>query len=242
MTAATSTARVLGVLGGMGPLAGAAFTLRLVELTEAQEDQQHIPTVLWNDPRVPDRSAARLAGGPDPLPAMQHGVHMLALAGVACIAIPCNTAHLWFDKLRADTGVPLLHIVDAVIDDLRQQGIRQGRIGVLGTPATLSLGLYQGALQHAGYDVVLPPNDNVVRDCVAAIAAVKAGRAADAWNPADRAIRALAAEGACAIVLGCTELPLAVPPPRRNALGGMVIVDSIDALARAAITYCRPSA
>src|SRR4051794_25571021 len=60
--------KILGVLGGMGPLASAQFMLRLTLLTPAERDQDHIPAVLWSDPRVPDRTAARLGTGPDPLP------------------------------------------------------------------------------------------------------------------------------------------------------------------------------
>ena len=63
----------LGVLGGMGPMAGAAFALRLAALTPADADQQHIPTLLRNDPRIPDRSSAYMAGGENPLPYMVEG-------------------------------------------------------------------------------------------------------------------------------------------------------------------------
>ena len=78
--------RVLGVLGGMGPLASAQFMLRLTLLTPADRDQDHIPAVLWSDPRVPNRVAARLTGGEDPLPALLRGVRGLEAAG--CSAIP----------------------------------------------------------------------------------------------------------------------------------------------------------
>ena len=70
-------ARILGVLGGMGPLASACFMQRLTLLTPAERDQDHIPTILWSDPRVPDRTAARVAGGEDPLPALVRGIRGL---------------------------------------------------------------------------------------------------------------------------------------------------------------------
>lgn len=231
--------RTLGILGGMGPLAGAAFALRLVQLTDAAVDQQHIPAVLCNDPRIPDRSAAMLQGGESPLPAMLRGIRLLEAAGADCLALPCNTAHLWFDALQGATRLPLLHIATAVVQDLRRQGIAEGRIGVLGTPAALALGLYQRALGDAGYEAVMPTPDEVQRHCVPAIAAVKAGRLGDAWEPAAQGIRALQARGAAAVVLGCTELPLAVAHARRGEFG-CALTDSIDALALAAIAHCRP--
>lgn len=238
--AATSDARALGILGGMGPLAGAAFALRMVQLTEAAVDQDHIPTILCNDPRIPDRSSAMLAGGESPLPAMRRGIRLLEAAGAGCIAVPCNTAHLWFDELAGATRLPVLHIAEAVVQNLRRHGIRDGRVGVLGTPATLALGLYQRALEAAGYEAVVPTPDEVQRHCVASIAAVKAGRLDAAWAPAAEGTRALAARGARAVVLGCTELPLAVPHARRGEFD-CLLTDSIDALALAAIAHCRPA-
>src|SRR5687768_12963046 len=107
---ASSPGGLLGILGGMGPLAGAAFAARLVALTPAERDQDHVPALLCNDPRVPDRSSARLGQGEDPLEAMAAGVRLLERAGASLIAIPCNTAHLWYEQLAARTQVPLLHI------------------------------------------------------------------------------------------------------------------------------------
>ena len=118
--------KVLGVLGGMGPLASAQFMVRLTLLTPAEQDQDHIPTVLWSDPRVPDRTAARLAGGADPLPALLRGIRGLEAAGCGAIAIPCNTAHGWFDAMQAATALPILHIVDAAAAELAPAG-RAGR-------------------------------------------------------------------------------------------------------------------
>ncbi len=224
----------LGVLGGMGPMAGAAFALRLAALTPADSDQAHIPTLLRNDPRIPDRSSAHMAGGENPLPHMVEGVRFLEHAGAELIAIPCNTAHLWYEQIAAATRVPVLHIIEAVADDLRRMGLPRGRIGLMGTAATLKLGLYQRHLEARGYECLVPFDDEVERDCMASIRAVKANQLEDAYAPAARCIGSLKARGADAVVLGCTELPLAVPHALRPGLG-VPLTDSIDALARAAI-------
>jgi aspartate racemase len=224
----------LGVLGGMGPLAGAAFAMRLVALTPADIDQQHIPTLLRNDPRIPDRSSARLGTGESPLPYLIEGVRFLESAGVSLIAMPCNTAHLWFEEMAASTNCRMLHIVDSVIGDLQRLGIHGGRIGLMGTPATLKLRLYQERLEAAGYECLVPSDEDVAAYCVPSIAAVKANRQAEAYAPAARGIEQLRDQGADAVVLGCTELPLAVPHELRAGLG-VPLTDSIDALARAAV-------
>lgn len=226
----------LGVLGGMGPMAGAAFALRLAALTPASIDQQHIPTLLRNDPRIPDRSSAHMAGGENPLPHMVQGVRFLEQAGARLIAIPCNTAHLWYDDIAASTRLPVLHIIQAVIDDLRRLGLPSGRIGLMGTAATLKLGLYQRHLEAQGYACIVPDDAEVERYCMGSIRAVKANRLEDAYAPAADCIAVLKARGADAVVLGCTELPLAVPHALRSSLG-VTLTDSIDALARAAIAH-----
>jgi aspartate racemase len=148
--------RMLGVLGGMGPLASAQFMLRLTLLTPADCDQDHIPTVLWSDPRVPDRTAARAGTGPDPLPWLLRGIHGLRQAGCGAIAIPCNTAHGWFDQMAAAAELPILHIVDAAATDLARLGVKPGRIGLMGTAATLAMRLYQDLPSPASRPTTLP--------------------------------------------------------------------------------------
>lgn len=228
----------MGVLGGMGPLAGATFVTRLAQLTPAATDQDHIAVLLRKDPRIPDRSAARLRGGADPLPAMREGLEFLVRSGVDCIAIPCNTAHLWFEALKDSVPAPLrlLHIAEAVIEDLREREIVAGPIGIMATRATLESGLYQAHLAAAGYAPMELHEHEVERYCGVAIEAVKTNRLDDAFLPAADGIRALAKRGARAVVLGCTELPLAVTHRRRREFG-IPLSDSIDALALAAIRH-----
>jgi aspartate racemase len=230
------TEKVLGVLGGMGPLASAQFMVRLTLLTPAGRDQEHIPTVLWSDPRVPDRTAARLGHGEDPFPALLHGIRGLEAAGCGAIAIPCNTAHGWYVPMQAATRLPILHIVEAAATELRRQGVAPGLIGIMGTAATLAMRLYQDGLAGLGWDCLIPEPEEMARLVTPAIAAVKANRVAEAYPPLAEAARTLAARGARAVVLGCTEIPLGI------AAGPALpfpVVDTIDALAHAAITWAR---
>jgi aspartate racemase len=226
--------KVLGVLGGMGPLASAQFMVRLTLLTPAEQDQEHIPTVLWSDPRVPPRTAAKLAGGADPLPALLRGIRGLEAAGCGAIAIPCNTAHGWYEEMQAATPLPILHIVDAAAVDLARQGVAPGRIGLMGTAATLAMRLYQERLEGAGWDCLVPGEDEMRRLVTPAIDLVKANRVAEAYPPLAEVARGLAARGARAVVLGCTEIPLGI------AAGPTLpfpVIDTIDALARASIEW-----
>ena len=115
--------RLVGVLGGMGPAATVDFLQRLLDAHPVSRDQDHVPTVVWNVPQIPDRQLALAGQGADPLPAMAEGMARLNAAGATCIAIPCNTAHAWWGPLSAHSAAPVLHIVDVTVQALRRSGI-----------------------------------------------------------------------------------------------------------------------
>jgi aspartate racemase len=227
------TDKILGVLGGMGPLASSHFMMRLTLLTPAERDQDHIPTVLWSDPRVPPRIRGATD---DPLPWLQRGLRGLRSAGCGAIAIPCNTAHCWADELAAE-GLPILHIVDAAADDLRA-ACPAGRIGVMGTATTLATRLYQDRLEAQGWECIVPTDGEMAQHVTPAIAAVKANRVAEAYAPLAGIVKTLAERGAGAVVLGCTEIPLGIQAGPWQSLG-VPLVDTIDALARASVAWAR---
>ena len=229
--------KVLGVLGGMGPLASAQFMLRLTLLTPAERDQDHVPAVLWSDPRVPDRTHGKLSGGADPLPWLLRGVRGLRAAGCGAIAVPCNTAHGWYEEMAAE-GLPVLHIVEAAADDLARVLPPGGVVGVMGTAATLAMRLYQGRLERRGWRCIQPSEEEMQDQVSPAIAQVKANRVAEAYAPLAAVVQSLAARGAGAVVLGCTEIPLGIQAGPWQTLG-VPVVDSIDALARASIAWAR---
>lgn len=233
-----TSGRVLGVLGGMGPLASAHFMLRLTALTPAQCDQDHVPAVLWSDPRVPDRNQAPDGTGPDPLPWLLRGLRGLEAAGCGAVAVPCNLAHRWFDSMQAATGLPILHIVDAAIAELRRHAGPGASAGLLATASTLRYRLFQDRLEAQGWPCLVPTEAEMAGLVTPAIAAVKANRVADAYAPLAEAARALAQRGAAAIVLGCTEIPLGLQGGPADA-AGVPLVDTIDALARVAIAWAR---
>lgn len=230
--------RILGVLGGMGPLASAQFMARLTLLTPAERDQDHIPAVLWSDPRVPSRTRAKPAGEDDPLPWLLRGIAGLRRAGCGAIVIPCNTAHRWYDEMVAAAGCPILHIVEAAASDLRRAGIPPGVIGVVGTAAALDMRLYQERLGRLGWDCLIPSEGEMQRLVTPAIAAVKINHVAEAYAPLVEVIASLARRGARAVVLGCTEIPLGIQAGPWQTLG-VTLIDTIDALARASIAWAR---
>lgn len=105
--------KILGILGGMGPLATADLYKKIVLLTQADHDNAHIHTIIDSDTGIADRTAAILAGGKDPLPEMLAARDRLIRAGAQCLIMPCNTAHYFLDALKKDCPVPFLNMLDA---------------------------------------------------------------------------------------------------------------------------------
>jgi aspartate racemase len=221
----------LGILGGMGPAASAEFMVQLTRLTPAQRDQDHIPTILWSDPRVPDRSTSILNRDSLPLPWLKDGIKGLQTAGCDYIVIPCNTAHFWYNEL-IKLGTPIIHIVDSVAESLREINAIDKPIGILGTRGTIELGLYQTHLRKLGWDCIIPSSKEMDILIQPAIDMIKSNRIDEARTPLRAVIDSLINQGAKAVVLGCTELPLAI---RDTHYQGVFLVNSIDSLAKSVV-------
>ena len=220
----------LGILGGMGPAASAEFVNRLIAQTPATCDQKHIPFVLWSDPRVPDRSTSMRNGDDKPLPYLLEGIKGLKHAGCDLIVIPCNTAHFWFHELKKHAYI--IHIVDSVADALTDINVTNTTIGIMGTQATIELGLYQYRLNKLGWDCIVPTKDEMDTKVQPAIDLIKGGKIHESQPLLVDVIHTLIDRGAKAVVLGCTELPLAIKILNEE---GIPIVNSIDSLVKSVI-------
>jgi aspartate racemase len=216
----------------MGPAASAEFVNRLVQQTPATCDQEHIPFVLWNEPRTPDRSTSMRDGNDYPLPYLKEGILSLKSVGCDYIVIPCNSAHYWYDEL-VKFKIPIIHIVDSVADVLRDINIT-GTIGIMGTQATIELGLYQNRLTD--WDCIVPSQEEMDNIVQPAIDLIKAGDMVKSHTMLMSTVDSLISRGAKAVVLGCTELPLAVREVEKN---GIPLVNSIDSLVKKAIIHTK---
>ena len=199
---------MLGILGGMGPLATVDFLQKLVMLTQVKSDQLHIPTVVWSVPQIPDRSTYIINAGENPFPALRKGALSLQSIGASVIAMPCNTAHFWADSITQNTGIPILHIVDAVIDELNAQAVEKSlmNVGIMATTGTVSSNIYQSKLTTAGWNTIIP-TDKDQKSIMEGINLAKSGQLPAAKKLFLEQIRILRQQGANKIVLGCTELP-----------------------------------
>ncbi|WP_310343119.1 amino acid racemase [Rhodoferax saidenbachensis] len=222
----------IGVFGGMGPLATVDFMEKLVRLTPATRDQDHIPLLVASLPHTHDRSSAILGRGRDPLPQLLQGIDLLNHAGVGVIAIPCNSSHHWFAQLRERSQAPLLHIAEASVAAVPRS--HATRVAIFATRGALLSGFYQRSLQEQGLDYFLPDPDGAQNEVDVCIREVKAGRFNVAGSSLERACVAAAAAGATALIMGCTEIPIA---SRHADTAGLTLIDSSLELARASVGY-----
>lgn len=227
--------KVIGVLGGLGPWATLDFFEKILRLTPAQRDQDHLHVIIDSNAKIPDRSPAILGGGEDPTPALIATAVSLERAGADLLVIPCNTAHAFYDAVAASVRIPVLHIMEEVAAVLRLEWPGVRRAGVLATRATVAAELYHRAFAAVGVDV-LTPDDDGQEIVTQAIYSVKAGTlGGDATTAVAGVARGLIALGAGALVLGCTELPFVLRPEDV----AVPLLDGNLILARAAVRAAR---
>ena len=230
----TQEKKTIGILGGMGPLATADLFQKIVLLTKADTDREHIRVYIDSNANIPDRTAAILSGGEDPVPEMASALRHLEACGADCIIMPCNTAHYFLPRLQAMTKIPFLSILTAAAEACKAQ-FPGKTVGIMATRGTLAANLYQEALVQAGVPYLVP--DAPAQDALMRVIydGVKAGKGPDSYR-ADflTVLEQMSAGGAEVFLLGCTELPLAA-----EALNiALPTVDPTAELAKASIRFC----
>lgn len=243
----------IGVLGGLGPYAGLDLVRAIFDETIAESDQEHLPVTLISYPgRFPDRSTwiANPIEAPSPVLAMVEVLRRLDLAGCSYVGIPCNTAHapILFDQLIEALEIEgrkirIVHIVDAIIATIKDEHQSAKTIGVLATNSSIQNRLHEIGLENAGLAAVVPDEkiQTLIQD---SIFDPEWGLKAKSSPPSEKArailqsgVDHLVSKGADTVILGCTELPLAIP---ERTLNGVPLINSTRALARALIRATHP--
>jgi aspartate racemase len=222
----------VGVIGGLGPAATVHFLHRVVELTDAQRDQDHVDLLVWQHGSIPDRTAYLLGRGESPEPVLVADAVALERAGARFVAVPCNTAVVWVEQMRAAVSIEVLDTVAETVAAAQRAVPGMRRLGVLATDGTLLAGSYAAAGDAAGVEVVVP--DPEVQQEVMSIIydGVKAGMPVPR-SRFDAVVEHLRGRGAEAVALGCTELSVL---HGQLGIDDPAVVDSIDALARRVIS------
>ena len=201
----------LGVLGGVGPAATVDFLDKLVKISKADRDQDHIKIVLEQNPQILDRTDSLIADGEDPTIAILSACRTLEKGGAHAIAIPCNTAHAFVERVQKHIGTPIVNMLEEVLAAIAKQQPQARQIGLLATTGTIQSGVYKDVIEKADLSLLTPdePTQARVMTAIYGEKGVKAGyRNGECADALMSAINHLSDKGAEVIILGCTELPL----------------------------------
>lgn len=224
--------QVLGVIGGLGPLATAHFLELTTRMTDAKREQQNLDMIVYNFPSIPDRTGYILGSNlKSPLPGLLWAGRSLARQGVDHIAIPCVTAHFFHEELQEAVRVPIIHGVRETARYLQEMGV--GSAGILATDGTVLSGLFSRALSEAGVRSFLPSKKGQMDVMSLIYDDIKKGK-----RPDMEKFRAVSEElrdrGAQVLILGCTELSLI----KKEFAIGPGYLDAMEVLARESLLRC----
>ncbi|MFL9866004.1 amino acid racemase [Paraburkholderia fungorum] len=232
----------VGVLGGVGPAATVDFMAKLVRNTPAARDQDHVKVMVEQNPQIPDRTEALLGNGDDPTLALYAACKTLEEGGADLIAIPCNTAHAFVERIQPSLAVPIVNMLTCTADYLRETFPDLREVGVLATSGTLASRVYEKALEARGFVQIAPAEAAQARlmNAIYGPGGAKAGYlSGECYDDVVAAVDDLAAQGVQVVVLGCTELPLLLRGSTLARPGGpaMRLVDPTDVLAKRCVAY-----
>ena len=234
----------IGVVGGVGPAATADFLRKIVHNTSAARDQDHIKLVVEQNPQIPDRTANLIGDGPDPTVALYATCKKLEAGDADLIAIPCNTAHAFVERIQPYLSIPIVNMLHETVRHLRHEHPECERVGLLATSGTLASRVYHEAIEAAGLHALVPNELNQARvmNAIYGEKGVKAGGTDGACREDLLAALAhLVERGAQAVILGCTELPLLLASSPAFPVAGrhVVLLDPTDILARSCVVLGR---
>ncbi len=231
--------KIVGIIGGMGPEATVDLMSRVIRLTPALDDADHIRCIVDNNPKVPSRIKALIEGiGESPVTELQDMAGRLEAWGADFLAMPCNTSHYYFQDIQDAVSIPMLNLIEITVQEVLKQQPGIATVGILGSTALLLTGLYHQAFSASGVTVIYP--ETVCQDrLMAVIKDIKKGAVDQAAPVFEAAVYSLKTQGAQAVVVACTELSL-IPctwlPPMPLPLPQY---DSSDILARSIIRICK---
>ena len=229
----TERQRIVGIIGGMGPLATADLIAKITHHTPVTREQDHLRLLIDSNPAIPDRNEAVRGSGPSPGPAMVESARLLERSGAELLAIACNTAHHWLDDVAGAISIPVIGMVDVTV---RAAVARDpARVGVMAITACLATSMYQDRLVASGIESITL--DEAEQSAFTrTIAEIKAEGSTEGLRASmARHAEALIDAGAEVLIAGCTEIPIVLG----EADLGVPVISSTDELARAIVAAAR---
>ena len=213
--------KIVGILGGMGPEATVDLMQRIIRLTPALDDMDHIRCIVDNNPKVPSRIKAIIEGdGEDPGPCMADMGRWLESWGAHFLVIACNTAHYYYDAVQNAVKIPVINLIDLVSNHVKVNFPEHDKVGILASPAVAMTGLYAKRFKELGIEDVWPDPDYQER-LLNIIKEIKKGNTGSkVRKDYEKVCENLLHKGANIAIIACTEL---------SALGADLPINAIDA-------------
>ena len=199
---------MIGILGGMGTQAGLDFCTKLAKLHKGKTDQNYPLFLLYNKSNIPDRKL-NLKKYNKVLKSLLDGCKFLERNKCKFVSIPCNTAHYWYEDLKKRTNIPILNMPETVYLNTKKNCKKNSKIGLLATETTIKTGVYSRYF-NKNYNLILPPKILQITSVNRSIKLIKMGKTKEAERALRKAINYMIKINCKKIILGCTELPIAV--------------------------------
>ena len=199
---------MIGILGGMGTQAGLDYCNKLAVLNRGKSDQKYPLFILYNKSNIPKRPE-NLKKYYNVLKSLINGCNLLQKNKCKFIVMPCNTAHYWYDDLKKKIKIPIISIPEEVYLHTKKNCKKNSKIGILCTEATLKTGVYNKYFDK-NFKLVSPVKTLQTKSVNKAIKYVKLGKVKEAEKAIKPAINYLMKMKCKKIILGCTELPIAI--------------------------------
>jgi len=217
----------IAILGGMGPEASAKMLEVMVSMATREFNAKNgddFPEIIVDSIPIPDFISNR-KNLPLATKILIVRVKQLQALNISQFAIACNTAHILLDVLSSTSSTPFVSMIDAVANEAASRGIKSA--GLLATPSTIKSGLYQNALKPLGIEIILPSGRQLAEIEQVIRRVISGTNSTLDSNKLVKIASSLKQKGAQAIILGCTELPLAFPKET-----GLPVFNSIEILSR----------
>ena len=216
---------MIGILGGMGTQAGLDFCNKLAMLNRGKIDQEYPLFILYNKSDIPGRpesigvqtkslstiprSSKNTKKYNRVLKSLLEGCKSLEKSGCKFIVIPCNTAHYWYEDLKKKIKIPIINMPKEVFTQTKKSCKKNSKIGLLATEGTLKTKIYEKLFKN-NYKLITPIHDLQIKSVNKTIKHVKMGNIKLAEKSIKPAINYLIKNNCKKIILGCTELPIAI--------------------------------
>lgn len=224
--------KTLGIIGGMGPLATAKLFERIILLTDAKSDQEHLHIIIDNNTSIPDRTAYILEGGPDPRKELIDSAVKLQNMGADFLIIPCNTAHYFYEDIVAKIDIPILSMIDETAKYIKDNYLNIRNIGLLATEGTYKAEVFDNIFHKYGIDIIKPSKEKQ-KYIMELIYNIKKGVKQKDLSGFYSAMKEIEEHYTDIFVVGCTELSVAL---EMYDLQGKYI-NPIDIIAKKAIEF-----